>query len=192
MSKGALIILAGPSGSGKDTVMKELFKLVPDLKFSISSITRDMREGEVNGEKYNFISRDEFESLIENKQLLEYNVFCGNYYGTPKAPVEKAIAEGNEILIEIDVNGAEEVRKNCKDYYSVFIMPPSFEVLRERLIGRGTDKMEVIEKRLSEAKNEMARANEFDYVIVNDDLMTAVQTFKTIIEAERCKSDRVL
>lgn len=192
MSKGALIILAGPSGSGKDTVMKELFKLVPDLKFSISSITRDMREGEVNGEKYNFISRDEFESLIENKQLLEYNVYCGNYYGTPKAPVEKAIAEGNEILIEIDVNGAEEVRKNCKDYYSVFIMPPSFEVLRERLIGRGTDKMEVIEKRLSEAKNEMARANEFDYVIVNDDLMTAVQTFKTIIEAERCKSDRVL
>ena len=192
MSKGALIILAGPSGSGKDTVMKELFKLVPDLKFSISSITRDMREGEVNGEKYNFISRDEFESLIENKQLLEYNVYSGNYYGTPKAPVEKAIAEGNEILIEIDVNGAEEVRKNCKDYYSVFIMPPSFEVLRERLIGRGTDKMEVIEKRLSEAKNEMARANEFDYVIVNDDLMTAVQTFKTIIEAERCKSDRVL
>ena len=192
MNKGTLIILAGPSGSGKDTVMKELFKLLPDLKFSISSITRDMREGEVNGEKYNFITREEFESMIENKQLLEYNVYCGNYYGTPKAPVEKAIAEGKEILIEIDVNGAEEVRKNCSDYFSVFIMPPSFEVLRERLIGRGTDKMEVIEKRLEEAKAEMARANEFDYVVVNDDLLTAVHDFKTIIEAERLKSDRVL
>lgn len=192
MNKGTLIILAGPSGSGKDTVMKELFKLLPDLKFSISSITRDMREGEVNGEKYNFITREEFESMIENKQLLEYNVYCGNYYGTPKAPVEKAIADGKEILIEIDVNGAEEVRKNCTDYFSVFIMPPSFEVLRERLIGRGTDKMEVIEKRLEEAKAEMARANEFDYIVVNDDLMTAVQDFKTIIEAERLKSDRVL
>ncbi|MBE6798696.1 MAG: guanylate kinase [Ruminococcaceae bacterium] len=192
MNKGTLIILAGPSGSGKDTVMKELFKLLPDLKFSISSITRDMREGEVNGEKYNFITREEFESMIENKQLLEYNVYCGNYYGTPKAPVEKAIAEGKEILIEIDVNGAEEVRKNCTDYFSVFIMPPSFEVLRERLVGRGTDKMEVIEKRLEEAKAEMARANEFDYIVVNDDLMTAVQNFKTIIEAERCKSDRIL
>ena len=192
MNKGTLIILAGPSGSGKDTVMKELFKLLPDLKFSISSITRDMREGEVNGEKYNFITREEFESMIENKQLLEYNVYCGNYYGTPKAPVEKAIAEGKEILIEIDVNGAEEVRKNCSDYFSVFIMPPSFEVLRERLIGRGTDKMEVIEKRLEEAKAEMARANEFDYIVVNDDLLTAVNDFKTIIEAERLKSDRVL
>lgn len=192
MNKGALIILAGPSGSGKDTVMKELFKLIPDLKFSISSITRDMREGEVNGEKYNFITREEFESLIENNQLLEYNVYCGNYYGTPKAPVEAAIAEGKEILIEIDVNGAEEVRKNCTDYYSVFIMPPSFEVLRERLIGRGTDKMEVIEKRLLEAKAEIARANEFDYIVVNDDLQTAVNTLKTIIEAERCKSSRAL
>lgn len=192
MNKGTLIILAGPSGSGKDTVMKELFKLLPDLKFSISSITRDMRDGEVNGEKYNFITREEFESMIENKQLLEYNVYCGNYYGTPKAPVEKAISEGKEILIEIDVNGAEEVRKNCTDYFSVFIMPPSFDVLRERLIGRGTDKMEIIEKRLEEAKAEMARANEFDYIVVNDDLMTAVQDFKTIIEAERLKSDRIL
>lgn len=192
MNKGTLIILAGPSGSGKDTVMKELFKLLPDLKFSISSITRDMRDGEVNGEKYNFITREEFESMIENKQLLEYNVYCGNYYGTPKAPVEKAIADGKEILIEIDVNGAEEVRKNCTDYFSVFIMPPSFDVLRERLIGRGTDKMEIIEKRLEEAKAEMARANEFDYIVVNDDLMTAVQDFKTIIEAERLKSDRIL
>ena len=192
MNKGALIILAGPSGSGKDTIMKELFKLIPDLKFSISSITRDMREGEVNGEKYNFITREEFESLIENNQLLEYNVYCGNYYGTPKAPVEAAIAEGKEILIEIDVNGAEEVRKNCTDYYSVFIMPPSFEVLRERLIGRGADKMEVIEKRLLQAKAEIARANEFDYIVVNDDMQTAVNTLKTIIEAERCKSSRAL
>ncbi len=192
MSKGSLIIVSGPSGSGKDTVLKELFKLMPEVKFSISSVSRNMREGEVNGEKYNFISKEEFETLISEDRLLEYNVYCGNYYGTPKDPVDETIKNGGEIILEIDVNGAENVRKKCEDNFSVFIMPPSFEVLKNRLINRGTETMEVIEKRLEQAKTEMDRANEYDYIVVNDDLKTAVLTLKNIIEAERCKTERIL
>lgn len=190
MNKGALIIISGPSGSGKDTVLKELFKVMPEIEFSISSVTRNMREGEVEGEKYNFISRDSFEKMIKNDQLLEYNVYCGNYYGTPKAPVEKCINNGGEIVLEIDVNGAGNVRKNCPDNFSIFIAPPSFEVLRNRLTGRGTETAEVIEKRLAEAKTEMARAVEYDYIVINDDLKEAVEDIRRIILSERRRLNR--
>ena len=190
MNKGALIIISGPSGSGKDTVLKELFKKMPEVEFSISSVTRNMREGEVEGEKYNFISREKFELMIKENQLLEYNLYCDNYYGTPKAPVEKCISLGGEIILEIDVNGAANVRKNCLDNYSIFIAPPSFEMLKNRLTGRGTETEEVIEKRLTEAKAEMARANEYDYIVVNDDLNKAVEDIRSIILNERLKVDR--
>ena len=190
MNKGALIIISGPSGSGKDTVLKELFKKMPEVEFSISSVTRNMREGEVEGEKYNFISREKFELMIKENQLLEYNLYCDNYYGTPKAPVEKCISLGGEIILEIDVNGAANVRKNCLDNYSIFIAPPSFEMLKNRLTGRGTETEEVIEKRLTEDKAEMARANEYDDIVVNDDLNKAVEDIRSIILNERLKVDR--
>lgn len=190
MNKGSLIIISGPSGSGKDTVLKKLFEKMPEIEFSISSVSRAMREGEIQGEKYNFITRAEFEKMIADDALLEYNVYCDNYYGTPKAPVERCIASGGEIILEVDVNGAANVRKNCPDNFSVFIAPPSFEVLRNRLINRGTETAEVIEKRLAQAKNELDRAKEYDYIVVNDDLDVAVDELKNIILSERHKIDR--
>ncbi len=190
MNKGALIIISGPSGSGKDTVLKELFKKMPEIEFSISSVTRKMRDGEVEGEKYNFISREKFELMIKEDALLEYNLYCDNYYGTPKAPVEKCISSGGEIILEVDVNGAANVRKNCTDNYSIFIAPPSFEVLKNRLTGRGTETQDVIEKRLAQAKAEMARADEYDYIVVNDDLSKAVEDVRSIILNERLKVNR--
>lgn len=192
MNRGSLIIVSGPSGSGKDTVLREVLKKMPDLDFSISSITRDMRVGEVEGEKYNFISRETFEKMIADNALLEYNVYCGNYYGTPKAPVKNCINKGGDIILEVDVNGAENVRKNFKDCFSVFIAPPSFEVLKNRLTSRGTETQEVIEKRLAQAKSELSRINEYDYIVVNDDLSTAVEEFVEIIRTERRKVNRNL
>ncbi len=190
MSRGRLFIISGPSGSGKDTLMTELFKMRPELKFSISSITRDIRENEKPGEKYNFITREQFERMIDNDQLLEYNVFVGNYYGTPKAPVLAAIENGDDIIVEVDVNGAAQIREKMPESTSVFILPPSFEVLKSRLQKRGTESDDKIKARLECALGEIARAGEYDYVIVNDDLQKAVNELSDIIRLDRLKSDR--
>lgn len=190
MQQGQLIIISGPSGSGKDTVLKELLSAYPELLFSISSVTRNMREGEVNGEKYNFIKREEFEKMIREGELLEYNVYCGNYYGTPKAPVDNAIKSGKDIILELDVNGAANIRKMYPDSVSVFIMPPSYSVLKERLSGRGSETQEVVNERMSVAIDEIGRADEFDYLIINDKLDSAIKDFADIIFTERKKMSR--
>lgn len=182
MSKGRLFIISGPSGSGKDTILAQLFKLCPDVKFSISSITRQMRDGEKPGEKYNFISREQFEKMISENQFLEYNVFVNNYYGTPKAPVIAAIENGDDIIIEVDVNGAAQIRKAMPDSVSVFIMPPDLVTLKSRLCARGTETPEKIEERLLCARREIERANEYDYVVVNDDVNTAAEKLAAIIK----------
>ncbi|MBE6729458.1 MAG: guanylate kinase [Ruminococcaceae bacterium] len=185
MSKGKLFIISGPSGSGKDTVMSALFQRHPEIKLSISSITRPMRTGEVEGEKYHFISREEFESMIEHDQLLEHNVFVGNYYGTPKKPVIDCIESGSDMILEVDVNGAKQIKSKMPEAISIFIMPPSYKELERRLIGRGTDSMEVIEKRLSSALGEIARASEYDYVVTNDVVDRCVDDILHIILAQR-------
>ena len=185
MSKGGVFVVAGPSGSGKDTLFKELFKIKPEIKFSISSITRPMRVGEVEGEKYNFISREKFLSMLQNDELLEYNEYIGNYYGTPKAPVIAAIEAGHDILIEVDVNGAKEICSKLPEAITVFIMPPSYAELKRRLSGRGTETQELIDKRMNEALNEIARAAEFDYIVVNDDIQTAVDDIIEVISSSR-------
>lgn len=192
MSKGRLFIISGPSGSGKDTILAELFKLYPDIKFSISSITRPMRGGEKPGEKYNFILKDDFEKMIECDELLEYNVFLDNYYGTPKAPVINAINNGDDIIVEVDVNGAAQIRKKMPECTSIFILPPSLEVLNERLCGRGTESDEKIKKRLECAIGEIKRATEYDYVVVNDDINIAIQKLLDIIKTDKYKTDRNL
>lgn len=190
MSKGGVFVVSGPSGSGKDTVLKGLFAENPDILFSISSITRAMRPGEKEGEKYNFISRENFEEMIKNDMLLEHNLFVGNYYGTPRVPVEKAVSEGKDIIIEVDVNGAAQIRKKLPEAVTVFIMPPSFAELKRRLVGRGTESEVLIEKRLQSALDEIRRAEEYDYIIVNDDAATASQSLMSVIKTCRLKTER--
>ncbi len=192
MSKGTAFIISGPSGSGKDTILKLVFEKMPEIKFSISSITRDMREGETEGEKYNFISVSAFEDMIKNDRLLEYNRYLGNYYGTPREPVDNVIENGGEIIIEVDVNGAKSIREKLPESVSVFIMPPSFAELKRRLSGRGTETADLVEKRLSEALNEISRAEEYDYIIVNDELSTAVDDLICVIKSERYKKNKNL
>ena len=190
MNKGGVFIISGPSGSGKDTVLAELFRNRPDLLFSISSVTRPMRSGEKEGEKYNFISKEKFLYMIENDMLLEHNVFVENYYGTPREPVERAVAEGKDIIIEVDVNGAAQIRKKLPEAVSIFIMPPSFHELKRRLKGRGTESEELIEKRLNSALGEIKRAAEYDYIIVNDNITAAADNILSVILSASFKTDR--
>lgn len=190
MNKGRLFIFSGPSGSGKDTILKEILQRSPTTMLSISSITRGMRPGEVEGEKYHFISREEFEDLIKNDELLEYNVFVGNYYGTPKKPVFDALEKGIDVILEVDVNGAKKVMEKMPDAISIFMLPPSMAALRRRLINRATDDMSVIEKRLIEAEREISSADIYDYIFVNDDLSAAVNDMLSILKSERLRNDR--
>lgn len=190
MNKGGVFIISGPSGSGKDTLIVRLLEKLPELRFSISSITRGMRDGEKQGEKYNFITREKFEDMINNGELLEYNTYVGNYYGTPKAPVVKAIEDGCDMIIEVDVNGAAQIRKKLPDAVSIFIMPPSYEELKARLSGRGTETEELIDRRMNSALGEIRRASEYDYIVVNDDIDTAVNDIMSVILSQRLKTER--
>ena len=190
MNKGSVVIISGPSGSGKDTILRLLLKKNPEIRFSISSTTRPMREEDKVEKKYDFLSVAEFEAMIENDQLLEYNRYVDNYYGTPRKPVEDAVNDGNDIIIEVDVNGAANIRKKLPDAISIFIMPPSFEELERRLMGRGTDSKEVIAARLETALKEINRAPEYDYIVVNGDIDTAVDDVLAIINAEGLKLNK--
>ncbi len=190
MNKGSVFIISGPSGSGKDTLLVELFKKFPEISFSISSITRQMRENEKEGEKYHFISKAEFEKMIENNELLEYNRYVGNYYGTPEKPVVSAVESGRDVMIEVDVNGAAQIRKKLPDAVSIFIMPPSFSELERRLSGRGTESREAIDKRMNAALDEIKRAEEYDYIVVNRDIPAAVDDIISIIKTCRLQLGR--
>ena len=190
MNKGSLFIISGPSGSGKDTVLKEVFKLLPDVAFSISTITRPMRVGEIEGEKYNFVTKEKFLSMLENDELLEFNEYVGNFYGTPRKPVAQALFKGQDMLLEVDVNGAFKVKEKMKDAVSIFIMPPSFAELKRRLSSRGTDDEAVINKRMNEALREIENAVNYDYIVVNDDILAAAQDVEHIILSSRLKTAR--
>lgn len=188
--KGNIFIISGPSGSGKDTVLGGVFKACPEIEFSISCTTREMRAGERADEKYHFISRAEFDAMLERDELLEHNIFVNSCYGTPKRPVEECINSGRDMLIEVDVNGAAQIREKAPQAVSVFIMPPSLEVLKSRLSGRGTESAEAVKNRLDAALGEIARAGEYDYIIVNDVLERAVDDFVSVIKGERVRAEK--
>ena len=190
--KGLLIVLSGPSGVGKGTVRKEIFDdPTTSYKYSISMTTRQMREGEVNGVDYFFKTKEEFEALIQEDQFIEYAEYVGNYYGTPVQYVKDTRAEGHDVFLEIEVEGARQVRKKFPDALFIFLAPPSLDHLKERLIGRGTETDEKIQSRVNEARKEVEMMNLYDYVVVNDEVHLAKERIQSIVEAEHLKRERV-
>lgn len=188
MGKGLLIVMLSPSGGGKGSILKEVLNSGGKIRYSVSATTREPRPGEVDGEDYYFISRADFEELIEKGEMLEYARYCGNYYGTPKAPVEAWRTEGYDVILEIEVQGGEQVKRLESEAVSIFIMPPSFEVLEHRLRRRGTESEEMIAGRLKAARKEITYAGNCEYIVVNNRLEDAVEDVKAILRAEKCKS----
>lgn len=194
MSKrGMLIVLSGPSGVGKGTVRKALFSQPGnDFQYSVSMTTRQPRPGEVNGKDYFFVSKEEFEQHIREGQMLEYAKYVDNYYGTPLKYINDTLDEGKDVFLEIEVNGAMQVRSKCPDGVFIFLTPSDLMELRQRLIHRGTDSMEVINKRIHKAFGEIQMMQNYDYAVVNDQVDNAVTKIKDIIRSERLRVPRVM
>jgi len=190
--KGLLIVLSGPSGVGKGTVRKEIFSQTDtSFEYSISMTTRKPREGEVNGVDYFFKSREEFEHLIKQEKLLEYAEFVGNYYGTPVDYVRETLEKGKDVFLEIEVQGAGQVRKKFPDGLFIFLMPPSLSELKNRIETRGTETADIINNRLNVAKEEIEMMHLYDYVVENDQIECACERIKAIVVAEHCRRERV-
>ncbi|WP_054739175.1 guanylate kinase [Cellulosilyticum ruminicola] len=189
MKEGLKIVISGPSGSGKGTIVKELIKN-EQFMLSISATTRMPRQGEEEGVHYYFKSTSEFEDMIAEEALLEYANFCGNYYGTPKAPIEEGVKNGKDVILEIEVQGAQQIKQIYDDAVFIFVIPPSLTELEKRLVGRGTETEEVIAKRIGRAKEELAMYKEYDYIIINDTLADAIDQINHIVYTEKLRSSR--
>lgn len=184
MSRGLLIVVSAPSGCGKGTILEQVRKR-HEFYYSVSATTRAPREGEKDGVSYHFMTKEGFEKLVSDNGVLEYASYCDNYYGTPRGPVEEMLAAGKDVVLEIEVKGAMQVKEKCPEAVLIFILPPSVDTLRHRLNKRKTETEEVIEKRVAEAAGEIAQSVNYDYVVVNDDLDEAVENFLTVIKAEK-------
>ena len=187
---GILFVLSGPSGAGKGTICQELLRQIPNLQYSVSATTRKPRLGETNGINYWFKEKDEFEEMIKNYLLLEYAEVYGNYYGTPKEQVLKVLKSGKNVVLEIDPQGAMQVKAKFPEGVFIYILPPSLDELAARITKRGTDSKDSIKKRLAAATEEIQYALKYDYVVVNDKVETAVDSIATIISAEKFNSKR--
>lgn len=188
---GLIIVLSGFSGAGKGTIMKHLLETYPgEYCLSISATTRQMRDGEQEGREYFFKTREEFDAMIANRELLEYATFNGNSYGTPRDYVEKLVSEGKDVILEIEIQGALNVKKMFPDTLLLFVTPPSAEELKKRLVGRGTETMDVIESRMDRACEEAEGMENYDYLIVNDSLDRCVEEMHSIIRGEHRRSSR--
>lgn len=190
--KGLLIVLSGPSGVGKGTVRKAIFSQGnTQFEYSISMTTRKPREGEVNGVDYFFKSREEFESLIAQDKLLEYAEYVGNYYGTPVDYVKETLEAGKDVFLEIEVQGAKQVREKFPDGLFIFLAPPSLNELQSRIVTRGTETDELIQNRMKEARKEIELMSLYDYVVENDQVEAACNRIRAIVQAEHCRTTRV-
>lgn len=188
LESGAILVLSGPSGAGKSSLIAKIIDHIGPTYFSISTTTRPMREGEINGVHYHFVTEKEFKEDVEQEMFLEYAVVHGNYYGTSLGPVKKALKEGKLVIFDIDVQGHDAVQNRLADITtSVFITTPTLQELKQRLYGRSTDSEEIIAKRLEMAKREVQRISEYDFLVVNDDLDTAAEVLVSIAKAARMK-----
>jgi guanylate kinase len=185
--KGTLIVLSGPSGVGKSTVIAELLSERNDIFFSVSFTTRQPRPGEVDGVNYNFVTRPEFERMIRDNELLEYAEYVGNYYGTSLKVIQDRLDQGQDVLLDIEVQGAATVKAKCPEAVLIFILPPSLEELAHRLQVRSTDPEDVIVKRLKRAREECSEIGRYDYLVVNDSVIAAVSEIISILTAEGCR-----
>ncbi|MGH1841400.1 guanylate kinase [Enterococcus gallinarum] len=191
--RGLLIVLSGPSGVGKGTVRKSIFESDDnDFQYSVSMTTRNKREGEIEGVDYYFRTREEFEALIEAGEMLEYAEYVGNYYGTPLSYVQKTLDQGKDVFLEIEVQGAKQVKEKVPDGVFIFLTPPDLAELRSRITGRGTDSAEVIDERMRVAREEIEMMALYDYAVVNDEVSKAVQRIREIISSEHFRVDRVI
>lgn len=190
--KGFLIIVSGPAGTGKGTICKEVLKRNPDIVFSVSATTRKPREGEVDGVNYHFISEDEFKEMIANNEFLEHAYVHTNYYGSPKKQVIDEIESGKIVLLEIDVQGAMQVKENYDEAIFIFLLPPSMGELRRRIVARNTETKEEIDKRMENAYKEVDQLDEYDYFVINEDLDEAISQVENIIKTERLRVKRNL
>jgi len=188
MNKGILIVVSAPSGCGKGTILAEVLK-DEQYYYSVSATTRSPRPGETDGVNYHFLTKEKFESLISSGGMLEHAVYCDNYYGTPRDKVYEKINEGKNVILEIEVQGAMQIREKCPEAVFIFIAPPSVGELRKRLENRGTESAEVIEKRVSEAAHEISFAYKYDYVIVNDVLENAVDDFRAVVRSQKLMTE---
>ncbi len=190
MQQGKLFVLSGPSGVGKGTILARLFVDFHDIEYSVSATTRQARAGEVQGENYYFLSEEEFFQLVENDQLIEWANVHNNYYGTPKEYVDKTLKKGQDIILEIDIQGAKQVRENYPDAVFIFLLPPSLQELEQRLEQRGSEDKRNKKIRLRNAREEMQEKQKYDYVIINDRIEETVDQLRSIIIAESCRIDK--